>query len=180
MTEITQKGFSFICSDDCFFSLLPFSFSNDIDFFSAIYGEGEFPCKKCHKDCLDHSPCIECSICGVWTHYECSKLTEHEFNTNPYFFCSERCEVCLLPFTDVKTSVLVKCEILNKRANFKPKKASQKNDDEIAVIKNEKVSMSIRPKCLECNKACRRKQNFLQCKVCKKNDSSKMFEFNIY
>ena len=86
-TELAQNDFSYICSDKCYLSLLPFAFSNDINFFSAIFGEGEFPCSKCHKDCLEYSPCIECSICGLWTHYECSKLNAYEFNTNPYFFC---------------------------------------------------------------------------------------------
>ena len=117
---------SFICYE-CHGSILPFALLDDIDFFSAIFGEGEFPCGKCHKDCLDNSPCIQCSICDTWVHYKCSKLTALQFNTNPYFFCSDACEICLLPFTDIKTAVLVKSESLAKNADLKPKKHKVKH-----------------------------------------------------
>ena len=46
---------SYICYE-CHGSILPFAYLDDIEFFSAIFGEGEFPCGKCHKDCLDNPP----------------------------------------------------------------------------------------------------------------------------
>ena len=117
------------------------------------------PCGKCHKDCLDNSPCIQCSICDTWVHYKCSKLTALQFNTNPYFFCSDACEICLLPFTDIKTAVLVKNEILAKNADLKPKKVNR-NKNTATNTENTKSNISLRHKCLECNKACRKNSDF--------------------
>ena len=170
--NISKKSFleigpnkSYIC-DECHGSILPFAFSDDIDFNSALFGEGEFPCGKCHRDCLHSTPCIQCSICETWVHYECSKLTASQFNTNPYFFCSEACEICLLPFTEIKNADLVKNGILAKNALLKPKKV-KKNENAVFDPSSNLSNTPLRPKCLECNKACRKKQRFFKCHICK-------------
>ena len=90
-----------------------------------------------------------------------------QFNTNPYFFCSDACEICLLPFTDIKTADLVKNEILAKNADLRPKKVNKKTKT-TTNIDSTNLKISLRHKCLECNKACRKKQRFFQCHVCKK------------
>ena len=87
-----EQANSLICSIRCFNSQLPFYFGDNIDFLSALFGEGEYPCKKCKRDCLDNMDCISCSACGSWHHFDCTKLSEHEFKTKTYFFCNKRCE----------------------------------------------------------------------------------------
>ena len=124
--EIIERKTTFVCGRKCFNSILPFHHSDDIDLFSALYGSGEFPCGSCHRDCLEYSACIQCSICDMWHHFECSNLTVKEFYNNPYFFCSDRCEICLLPFTEVDTTSLVKSGILAKSATKPPKKTKKK------------------------------------------------------
>ena len=79
--EITQNMETFVCSRKCVSSLLVHSSADDIDFFSALYGEGEYPCGKCKRDCLDQTPCISCSICDRWFHFECSNLSAKDFNS---------------------------------------------------------------------------------------------------
>ena len=85
-------------------------------FFSALSGEKQYPCDKCGRDCLDQTPCIQCSICDKWDHFICSGLTAREFRVNVYHFCSSKCEACVFPFSYVDTSSLVKCDVLNKSA----------------------------------------------------------------
>ena len=125
--DIKEKNVDYICSSKCIFSELPFFSSDNIDFFSALFGENEFPCAKCKRDCLDMSPCIQCSICDDWHHFECTNLTINQFNTNPYFFCSRKCELRVFPFVDVNSSILFEENIFLPIANNVPKKRPQKN-----------------------------------------------------
>ena len=118
--EIISKNETFVCSEKCMNSLLPLH-SDDINFFSALYGDGLYPCGKCKIDCTDYSACIQCSICDTWNHFECSNLSKEEFFSNPYYFCSVACEVCLLPFTEIDTKSLIKSGILSKTAHNKPR-----------------------------------------------------------
>ena len=77
---------TYICSPHCFHYDLPFFERDDIDYKSAVFGDGKYPCKKCKRDCLEGMNCISCSCCGKWLHFECTKLTAEEFKTIPYFF----------------------------------------------------------------------------------------------
>ena len=86
--DLVENNHTFICDRKCWNNALPFSRSDNIDFFSALYGENEFPCSKCRRDCLKHTACIQCSICDIWDHFECSGLTEKEFLCDVYYFCS--------------------------------------------------------------------------------------------
>ena len=90
--ESLKKSDTFICSANCYSADLPFFGRDNIDFMSAIFGEGLYLCKKCKNDCLDNMDCIRCSACHVWLHFSCTKLTEHEFRNKTYFFCSKKCE----------------------------------------------------------------------------------------
>ena len=83
---------TFICSANCLNAELPFHGKDNIDFMSAIFGKGLYPCKKCKNDCLENLDCISCSACNVWVHFSCTKLTEHEFRNKTYFFCCKKCE----------------------------------------------------------------------------------------
>ena len=111
-TEIIKNKQTFVCSRKCSSSLLALSQTDNIDFFSALFGEGKYPCGRCSRDCLDETPCISCSICDRWYHFECSNLTVNEFNNISYYFCSAACEICLLPFTEVESPQLIKDGIL--------------------------------------------------------------------
>ena len=115
--EIAQNGEIFICGRQCTSNLLALSQVDNIDFFGALYGEGEYPCGRCYRDCLDQTPCISCSICDQWYHFECTKLSVKEFNSVSYYFCSAACEICLLPFTEVDTPSLIKDGILSGHAD---------------------------------------------------------------
>ena len=108
---------TFVCSEKCLNFPLPFFYCNDIDFFSAIFGEGLYPCSKCKRDCLDHMACIRCSVCNTWCHHVCSGLTNDQFRSNYYFFCNSKCEnfnVTFLPFSKCKDSELFGNEIFVK------------------------------------------------------------------
>ena len=117
--EIIHNKETFVCSRKCTNSLTALSEIDHIDFFSAIHGEGDYPCGRCKRDCLDETPCISCSICDRWYHFECSNLTAKVFNSVDYYFCSPACEICLLPFTDTATSTLVKDGILSDPGDVK-------------------------------------------------------------
>ena len=109
-SKLTQNVFNhkkesntFICSSNCLNSGLPFHGGDDIDFFSALLGDGTYPCKKCHRDCLDMMNCISCSACGLWLHASCTKLSKDKFETIAFFFCSKKCERnVILPGTSAR------------------------------------------------------------------------------
>ena len=126
--EIIHKKQTFICGRQCFGNLMSFSGVDDIDFFSGIYGEGKYPCGRCRRDCLDQTPCISCSICDRWYHFECSDLIVTQFNTVSYYFCSAACEICLLPFTEIDTQSLIKDGILFDNAEIKQKNKKKKKN----------------------------------------------------
>ena len=52
----------FICRK-CSSAELPFYNCDEIDFDSALNGEGLYPCLKCKRDCTDNVACIRCSVC---------------------------------------------------------------------------------------------------------------------
>ena len=79
--EILRNKETFVCSRKCSSSLIALTQNDNIDFYSALEGEGEFPCGRCKRDCLDKTPCISCSICDRWFHFECSNLSAKEFNS---------------------------------------------------------------------------------------------------
>ena len=67
-----ENNFTFICDRKCYASVLPFSASDHIDFFSALYGENEFPCCKCKRDCLDGIYYLQCDVFDdYWFHVDC-------------------------------------------------------------------------------------------------------------
>ena len=119
---------------------------DNIDFFSALLGEGKYPCGRCGRDCLDETPCISCSICDRWYHFECSNLTVNEFNNISYYFCSAACEICLLPFTEVVTSLLIKEGILFDHGNSKPKSKKKKEKLKRSRLKTKQGLSSMRVK----------------------------------
>ena len=118
--KLPQKSFQklksstcslYICSNECYNSVLPFYCSDDIDFFSAIFGEGLYPCTRCKRDCVEMMACIQCSVCEVRCHHVCSNLTNEEFNHKIIFFCSSQCKnvnVAFLPFFEFSDSNLYK------------------------------------------------------------------------
>ena len=112
---MTKSKHSFVCSNKCYSSQLPFFDSDDIDFFSAIFSEGLYPCIRCKRDCLENMACIRCSVCNVWCHHICSDLTDKQFVSNNYFYCGSKCEnfnITFLPFNGFSHSVLMDSDIL--------------------------------------------------------------------
>ena len=59
--ENLRKMDSFICSNTCYNSILPFHDLDNIDFLCVFRGNGEYPCLKCKRDCLGNMACISCS-----------------------------------------------------------------------------------------------------------------------
>ena len=78
-----KKENNFIC-EKCYNAQLPFSTGDDIDLFSALFGEGLYPCLKCKRDCVDQMACISCSVCQRWVHHVCTDLSDEEFINNYY------------------------------------------------------------------------------------------------
>ena len=89
--NILKQSNTYICAL-CLNSKLPLFGGDDIDFMTALFGEGLYPCKKCKRDCLENMNCIQCSACSAWHHKSCTKLTDDEFRNNVYFFCNKRCQ----------------------------------------------------------------------------------------
>ena len=58
-------------------------------------------------------------------------MTAKEFNSISYYFCSPACEICLLPFTEVETCLLIKDGILFDHGDAKPKPKSKKKKDKL-------------------------------------------------
>ena len=79
---------SFICSKKCYNSVFPLQTCDDVDFYSALFGEGLYPCVKCKQDCVEEMACIQCSVCSVWCHHICSNLTNEEVQHEKFFYCS--------------------------------------------------------------------------------------------
>ena len=48
--NIIEKRVSYICSDMCLISFLPFSGLDRIDIANACFGDGKNPCKKCKRE----------------------------------------------------------------------------------------------------------------------------------
>ena len=55
--EIIESKEFFVCSNRCYNKPIALSSCDDIDFYSAIYGEGLYPCVRCKRDCLKYSAC---------------------------------------------------------------------------------------------------------------------------
>lgn len=140
--EIIQNKETFICSRSCTFKLLPFSNLDDIDLFNTLFDGSDYPCGRCKRGCLDQTPCISCSICDRWFHFECSNLTAKEFNSITYYFCSAACEICLLPFTEVDTSTLISDGIFIKHGDTKPKSKKKKENIIRSRLKTKNVLTS--------------------------------------
>ena len=121
--NLIQNKNTFVCSERCYLNTLPLSKCNNIDIFCAIYGEYEYPCSKCKRDC---KPREFTKYLQYW-----SGLSVREFLHDVYYFCSRKCEVYVLPFTSVDTTSLIKASIFNKSAGVnripKPKSLKKKS-----------------------------------------------------
>ena len=111
--EISKKGY--VCSDSCFSSIFPLYKIDDIDFLSTLIDSESYPCKICHKECLDDElmNTIQCDICDKWLHFECAddlsygKFIELANSDRPYF-CSDICILSTVPFFSIlKTEELI-------------------------------------------------------------------------
>ena len=176
--KITKKAFrdlssshgTYICSHKCFATTLPFYESDNIDFFSALSGEGEYPCGKCHIECLDKpAPAsIQCSICDKWYHFVCTNLTKKEFLNDVYFFCSRRCEMYNFPFVHVDTAFLVEDGIFCKSSALTTKKTKSKKRRKITNLNDTPKNVIDTRKFMEVN-----------CSYIKANDINDSFlDFN--
>ena len=121
---------SYICSEKCHISVLPYHNSDDVDFYSGIFGEGLYPCAKCKRDCVDQMACIQCSVCDAWCHHICSNLSNDEFLHKKYFYCGYRCEninINFLPFNTFGDTELFKHEIFVKSKLVTKQKKKKKS-----------------------------------------------------
>ena len=134
--EISNDINMYICSEKCEMARLPFSECDDIDLKCALYGEGDYPCKYCRRDCLWGMKCLQCDVCDEWYHIECT-LFKDAYDVivdNDYeFICSDKCYMHLLPFCNFKFGTLVRAGIfkepplsnkkvlksISKKTNFK-------------------------------------------------------------
>ena len=112
---MTKSKNLLVCSNKCYSSQIPFFYSDDIDFFSAIFGEGLYPCIRCKWDCLENMACIRCSVFNVWCHHICNDLTDKQFLSNYYFYCGSKCEnfnITFLPLNGFSHSAAVIAAIM--------------------------------------------------------------------
>ena len=132
-----QGTCNYICDDklnNCYKAVLPFNTADDIDFMDFLFGDGEYPCGKCKRECVSNIACIQCSVCDVWYHHVCTNLSDEEFISNYYFFCSRDCEVAIFPFYYCTTPSLVKLGILCNVQGKKSSKSKAKSKSKSTVL----------------------------------------------
>ena len=92
-----EKKLTYVCSQKCYNSILPFCDLDNIDLISTFYGNiyNRNPCKKCKRDCIEHfMDYVQCVVCGSRTHLECADV---QYSPEEYdYICSEK---CLFPFS---------------------------------------------------------------------------------
>ena len=71
---------------------------------------------------------------------------QNKFNNISYYFCSAACEICLLPFTEVDTRVLVKDGIIYDNGDTKPKTKKKKEKLKRSSLKSKQnlTSMGVK------------------------------------
>ena len=78
--NLIENKISYICSEKCQSSILPFSGLDKIDVVITFFGKGGNQCKKCKRECLttraDLMNCIHCENCKGPFHLECTHLPE--------------------------------------------------------------------------------------------------------
>ena len=110
---------SYICSRKCYMLSLPFHNSTDLEFDSAIFGDGKMCCKICSLDCLeDRHRMSVCYVCNQLCHTEC---TENDPKAN-ITVCNDRCYSQLLPFCNFTYNNLVKYDIFKLNIANNPQK----------------------------------------------------------
>ena len=107
LNEMHKKG-QFYC-EKCVASFMPFFVADEIDFLSALYGEGDQPCKKCKRDCINLMKYFYCYVCDERYHSTCTKYLD--------VVCSDKCLRSLLPFNNTETDILCQHGILTEHAN---------------------------------------------------------------
>ena len=129
--SIKKNKHMYLCSDKCGIAPLPFTLVDNIDYLSALRGEGLFPCTICKrdcliecmkKDCLDGTHCLECVVCDGYFHVACRYLDKDAYavivDNNYQAICSDKCYMSLMPFSNFKYGTLLRQSI------FCEKKAS--------------------------------------------------------
>ena len=97
--NIIEKKVSYICSDMCLISFLPFSGLDRIDIVNTCFGGGKNPCKKCKRECLMTGKlmeCDQCAGCKLYFHLNCTKAEYQKAikldkNSTYEFTCSVKC-----------------------------------------------------------------------------------------
>ena len=105
--DYVNRNLTFVCDRTCSALMMPFSKLSHNDFMLNFDKTNLYPCGKCKKECLGNKKMnsIECDVCLKWYHEECADL---EFTFESYvkfdlpFFCSIKCSMKLLPFTQLK------------------------------------------------------------------------------
>ena len=89
---------SFICSNKCYNSVLPFfDVTDEIDLVCLALGNGKHVCPKCRRGLHKYMSWIGCSNCERRVHKVCSKLSDVEFEKTKYYFCSNKCAKIKIP-----------------------------------------------------------------------------------
>ena len=88
--NIKSKKTNFVCSNRCYNSELPFFTVDSIDMMSFLFGDKQYPCGKCDRECIGkigriwpsgNIASLSCSVCNKWYHFTCINLTEKEKDT---------------------------------------------------------------------------------------------------
>ena len=116
---------TFICSNKCLCSCLPFQKLTNKVFLDTVVGKRKVPCKICFRECAKATNRIKCVVCMRWQHTYCT--TAHTTNTLPSnddhdsYICSKTCEIRSMPFSKMNNS-----ELFNE-LNCAPASASNEN-----------------------------------------------------
>ena len=63
MIHLLLTGKKGVCSNRCYNSELPFFTVDSIDMMSFLFGDKQYPCGKCDKECIYTTVYLYISIC---------------------------------------------------------------------------------------------------------------------
>ena len=98
--EMIKLGHVFYCRKKCINLVMPFAYINEKEYSNLNTPVPKFPCIKCTFECHKNTNCIRCHECMRWSHLECTNLKHKQFENTEAYFCSKKCEVKALPFTE--------------------------------------------------------------------------------
>ena len=80
----------------------------------------KYPCATCQKPCKSNQNSIYCDLCHLWTHLNCTTLSDKDFqslsNSNKPYYC-KNCYESIFPFHNLKNK-----DFANEHSSYQQKR----------------------------------------------------------